>query len=143
MGKILGYNFLMFIKSGSTNTPIGGSKTCSFDSKIPTIDISSRDGRDFLLDQEEYSLSCDGVVDFILTGNTYVSTSVAQLYYSKATFTWSFGTNSGTTVPQTLDTTQKYFTGSGSITDFKVSSNMTGAVEYNITIKGRGNSSIV
>jgi hypothetical protein len=139
--KLTGLNFLVYVGTGATKTAIGGSRTVSFDTKYEKIDTSTRDGVSFVLGNDEYSLSADGLVDFTSTGVTN-TTCIVNLYKSKCQFNWAFGLDTNGAVPQQLCTAAKYMSGCGKFTDLKISSGYNGAVEYSASIGGIGNWSL-
>jgi hypothetical protein len=137
MAKIAGVNFGLYVGTGTTKTIIGGSKSVSFNSKYDTIDTTTRDGVGFVLGNDLYDLSVDGLVDYTVTGETNTK-CLATMYKNKTQFNWYFGNDTAGTVPQTLCTTCTYMSGCGKFTDLKLSSSYNGAVEYSASIKGIG-----
>lgn len=135
--KIAGFDFLAFVGSGTSKTVIGGSRTVTFSDKIPIIDTTTRDGVSNVLGFSTYTLAVDGLVDFVSTGGTN-TTTLMSLYKAKGTVNWQFGLNTNRTFPQTLLTSAKYLSGTGRITDLKIGSSYSGAVDFSCTIDGIG-----
>jgi predicted secreted protein len=138
MAKINGLGFTLFLGTGATKTILAGSRTCTLDDKKAKIDTSSRDGVSFLLGPSEYTLTADGVIDFVATGSSQNFTSVVQIYQAGLDVNWQFGGTTTNTYPQALDTSNKYFSGTVKITDLKVSSQYKGAVEYSLSMANIG-----
>lgn len=137
MSKISGFDFLAFLGSGSSKTVIGGSRTVTFSDKQQVIDTTTRDGQSNVLGFPAYTLAVDGLSDFVASGGTNTTTLIS-LYKAQAIVNWQFGLNTNRTFPQTLLTSAKYLSGSGRITDLKIGSSYSGAVDYSCTIDGIG-----
>jgi predicted secreted protein len=108
------------------------STSCSLSMNMDTIDISTKDSsgfRDLLGGQKSFSLSADGLMDFLDTGST---TDPEELFTemmarNPVTFTFALATPAG----------HKY-TGSGFITSLEVTGGVEDAPTYSVSIEGTG-----
>jgi hypothetical protein len=138
MANILGKDFLFWAGTGTTS-PVGWSKTVAFKTTPEKIDLKNRNGKSFLLGDDEWNLTVDGDVDFVTTGYTNM-TGLLKMYKAKQTnINFSFGLADGQDLPQELDTASVYISGQTKITDLGITSGIDGAVGYNVTFTGVGN----
>lgn len=108
------------------------SQNVSLSYNVDTIDITDKDSggnRTLLGGTKSFSLSADGLMDFVSAGS---STDVDELFTSSrnrtaVTFTFALATPAGYT-----------YTGSGFITSLEISGGTEDAPTYSVSIEGSG-----
>ena len=108
------------------------STSCTLSMNVDTIDISTKDSagfRDLLGGQKSFSLSADGLMDFLDTGST---TDPEELFTNMmnrtaVTFTFALDVQAG----------HKY-TGSAFITSLEVTGGVEDAPTYSVSLEGTG-----
>ena len=108
------------------------SQNVSLSYNVDTIDITDKDSggnRTLLGGTKSFSLSADGLMDFVSAGTT---TDVDELFTSArnrdaVTFTFALATPAGYT-----------YTGSGFITSLEISGGTEDAPTYSVSIEGSG-----
>jgi TP901-1 family phage major tail protein len=108
------------------------SQNVSLTYNVDTIDITNKDSsgnRTLLGGTKSFSLSADGLMDFVSTAST---TDVDELFTSSrnrtaVTFTFALSTPAGFT-----------YTGSGFITSLEISGGTEDAPTYSVSIEGSG-----
>ena len=108
------------------------SQNVSLSYNVDTIDVTNKDSggnRTLLGGTKSYSLSADGLMDFVSAGTT---TDVDELFTSArnrdaVTFTFALATPAGYT-----------YTGSGFITSLEISGGTEDAPTYSVQIEGSG-----
>ena len=108
------------------------SQNVSLSYNVDTIDITDKDSggnRTLLGGTKSFSLSADGLMDFVSAGS---STDVDELFTSArnrdaVTFTFALATPAGYT-----------YTGSGFITSLEISGGTEDAPTYSVSIEGSG-----
>lgn len=108
------------------------SQNVSLSYNVDTIDVTNKDSggnRTLLGGTKSYSLSADGLMDFVSAGTT---TDVDELFTQArdrepVSFTFGLATPAGYT-----------YTGSGFITSLEISGGTEDAPTYSVTIEGSG-----
>ena len=108
------------------------STSCSLSVNADTIDVSTKDSqgfRDLIGGQKSFSLSADGLMDFVSTGTSTDTDELFTNMMNRTSVTFTFA----------LDVQAGYkYTGSGFITSLEISGGMEDAPTYSVSIEGTG-----
>tara|TARA_R100001440_G_scaffold23044_1_gene37532 strand:- start:535 stop:963 length:429 start_codon:yes stop_codon:yes gene_type:complete len=108
------------------------STSCSLTMNADTIDVSTKDSqgfREIIGGQKSFSLSADGLMDFVSAGDSTDPDELFTNMMNRTSVTFTFA----------LDVQAGYkYTGSGFITSLEVSGGVEDAPTYSVSIEGTG-----
>lgn len=108
------------------------STSCSLSVNADTIDVSTKDSAGFralIGGQKSFSLSADGLMDFVSTTGSTDTDELFTNMMNRTSVTFTFA----------LDVQAGYkYTGSGFITSLEISGAMEDAPTYSVSIEGTG-----
>jgi TP901-1 family phage major tail protein len=142
---IFGGSMMIFITSGTTKYPVGFSTSAKIDISTDIREISSKDSgnwKDKIPGKNDWKASTEGLAAYNLTGSTLDIEDLFRIWNDRQSVTITFGITSGTYPGWTLDTSNKYFSGSAYISSLSLNSPDNDSVTYSISLEGSGQLSI-
>jgi len=123
---------LLWLADGGSQLKLLHSTSCTLSINADTIDTSTKDSggwRDILSGQRSFSISADGLMDFISAGTTTDPDEIFDFMYNrnKVDFTFALSSPQGYT-----------FTGEGFVTSLEVTGGVEDAPTYSMSIVSPG-----
>lgn len=127
--------------------PLAFSNNASLEITRESKEVSSKDStgdwKDFIKGKVSWTASTDGLMAFTLTGTTLDNEDLFAYINSGAEINVVFGIKTGTSPDWTVDSAQKYYSGTGFVTSFSMGAGDNDSATYSISIQGTSALTIV
>ena len=138
---IYGGDLMLFMKSGSTLTPIAFSSSAKLSVSMKTREISSKDSglyTEKMGGKFDWNCSTDGLLNYGPSGSTFGIDALYTMFQAQSGISMSFAVKTGSTPSWTVDATKKSFSGTCYITSFELNASDGETATYSISCEGSG-----